>query len=63
MTGIGDETSTVVLSDEEIVTQFCLQNKDNKTATNKLIKLGFTSLQALKLALRVQTHIVIRNKL
>ena len=48
-TGSGDETTAVVLTDEEIVTQFCLQNKVSKTATDELLKRGFTSLEALKL--------------
>ena len=37
------------MTDEEIVTQFCLANKVTKTATEELVKHGFTSLEALKL--------------
>ena len=45
-----DTSSTVtVLSDEDIVTQFCLANKVSKTATEEFIKRGFTSPEALKL--------------
>ena len=45
-----DTSSTfTVLSDEEIVTQFCPANKVSKTAMEELIKCGFTSLEALKL--------------
>ena len=39
----------VVRSDEELVTEFCLANKVSKTATEELLKRGFTSLEALKL--------------
>ena len=37
------------MTNEEIVTQFCLANKVTKTATEELIKRGFMSLEALKL--------------
>ncbi|MEW8544941.1 MAG: hypothetical protein AB2693_15555 [Candidatus Thiodiazotropha sp.] len=37
------------MSDEELVLQFCLQNKVSKTAAEELLKRGFTSLEALRL--------------
>ena len=43
------EVAVVALSDEELVMQFCIQNKVSKTATDELLKRGFTSLEALKL--------------
>lgn len=43
------EIETVTLTDEEMVVQFCTQNKVSKTATDELLKRGFTSLEALKL--------------
>ena len=45
----GENVESVTLSDEEMVVQFCFQNKVNKTATDELLKRGFTSLEALKL--------------
>ena len=42
-------TDTETITDEERVVQFCLQNKVSKSATDELIKRGFTSLEALKL--------------
>lgn len=48
-TGNSDQTVTSDLTDEELVTQFCLQNKVSKAATEALLKRGFTSLEALKL--------------
>ena len=47
VTGINEES--IVLSNEDIVMQFCLQNKVNKTVPEELLKRGFTSLEALKL--------------
>ena len=47
-----DNTATVTvsdLSDEDVLIQYCLQNKINKTATDELLKRGFESLEALKL--------------
>ena len=41
--------AVVALSDEELVMQFCIQNKVSKTATDELLKRGFTSLEAHKL--------------
>ena len=43
------EVAVVALSDEELIMQFCIQNKVSKTATDELLKWGFTSLEALKL--------------
>ena len=37
------------LSDTDILIQYCLQNKVNKTAVDELLKRGFDSLDALKL--------------
>ena len=42
-------TDAETITDEERVVQFCLQNKVSKSATDELIKRGFTSLEALKL--------------
>ena len=39
-------TDTETITDEERVVQFCLQNKVSKSATDDLIKRGFTSLEA-----------------
>ena len=39
----------VILTDMTDEEMFCLANKVSKTATEKLIKHGFTSLEALKL--------------
>lgn len=37
------------LSDQDILIQYCLQNKVNKVAVDELLKRGFDSLDALKL--------------
>ena len=37
------------LSDQDILIQYCLQNKVNKVAVDELLKRGFDSLEALKL--------------
>ena len=42
-------TDAETITDEERVVRFCLQNKLSKSATDELIKRGFTSLEALKL--------------
>ena len=47
--GNNPETEVVTLTDEELVVQFCTENKVSKTATDELLKRGFTSLEALKL--------------
>ena len=47
-----DNMATVTvsdLSDEDVLIQYCLQNKINKTAIDELLKRGFDSLEALKL--------------
>ena len=36
-----ENVESLTLSDEEMVVQFCLQNKVNKTATDELLKRGF----------------------
>ena len=43
------EVESVTLTNEEMFTQFCTQNKVTKTAADKLLKWGFNSLEALKL--------------
>ena len=40
------------LSDEDRVINYCLQNKVSKIAIDELLKLGFTSLEALRLVKR-----------
>ena len=37
------------MSDEDVVIQYCLENKVSKTAMDELVKRGFTSLAALRL--------------
>ena len=37
------------LSDQDLLIQYCLQNKVNKTAIDELLKQGYDSLNALKL--------------
>ena len=45
-----DDTAIVSdLSDQDLLIQYCLQNKVNKTAIDELLKRGFDSLEALKL--------------
>ena len=45
-----EETGTVTeMSDMDILIQYCLENKVNKTAVDELLKRGFDSLEALKL--------------
>lgn len=49
-TGENTDVGTVSdLSDMDILIQYCLQNKVNKTAVDELLKRGFDSLDALKL--------------
>ena len=44
------ETASVSeMSDQDILIQYCLQNKVNKNAVDELLKRGFDSLEALKL--------------
>ena len=46
----GDNTATLSdMSDMDILIQYCLENKVNKTAVDELLKRGFDSLDALKL--------------
>ena len=49
---LAEETGQVVLSeltDEDLLINFCLQNKISKTAIDELLKRGFDSLEALSL--------------
>ena len=41
--------SVFELSDEDMVINYCLQNKVSKIAIDELLKLGFSSLEALRL--------------
>ena len=43
----GDNTATLSdMSDMDILIQYCLENKVNKTAVDELLKRGFDSLDA-----------------
>ena len=39
------------LADQDLVINFCLQNKNMKSAIDKLLKRGFNSLEALSLVI------------
>ena len=45
----GENGAISDLSDEDMVVNFCLENKISKPATDELLKRGFTSLEALSL--------------